>query len=334
MAASTEIRKCIYCLLEYLHSRKRASSHFTREHVIHEALTAGVQNNLTLLGVVCQKCNSDFGEDIDQRLTRSGYIGMIRFDTGQKDPKRFREYDQSSLDLTAHKPEDSALHGTRVKRVLKDGKLLSEFDAVVSLELPEGWKSLTEAEIDAGDVPVIGAAEIKFQMLCEPDDEPRIRQKLAKFYREVDGSQQQRIFGTTNVFGRGELGVVEIRALTKIAFNYFAHVCFEDIGRPNIPFLPAFHEVRVFIRLGIEPETNPLSEYKPDVLPANAVTTLPSRYGHAISIEQEPNGLGRYRVLCKLNLFNSITWRIVLANDVALDEPNLFMHSHEWNLAE
>jgi hypothetical protein len=333
IVAVTEIRKCIYCLREYLHSRKKQLSHFTREHVIHVGLTSAVENNLTLIGMVCADCNGKFGDEIDQRLLRSGYIGMIRFDTGQKSVCKFGEYDQRSLVLTARRTDDPALNGLPVRKRIKNGVLVSEFVPVLLMQTEHGWQGITEEQIDTGDVPNLGSTEVSCQFVCDPDDEPRIREKLKRYYRENESECREKVHGTTPVFGDGELGEVEIRALTKIAFNYLSYICFEKLKRPEIPFLACFHEVRNFIGFGVIPDQNPLSESKRDAQPQDGLTEPPPRYGHSISIQQQPNGTSSYRVVCTLNLFNSITWLIVLAYNAPLEADTL-NHSHAWDLKE
>lgn len=332
-AVQTEIRKCVYCLVEQIHSRKKQHSAFTPEHVVHDGLTGGIRDNLTLVGLVCAKCNGELGRGIDQRLLRSGYIGMLRFHAGQKCPSRFHEYDLKSLELTAHSTEESAVHGLAVKRFVRDGQLVSEFGAVAVLKIDGEWQPITEEQIDRGELPTISALqEIDFKMTCDPDDEPRIFEKLTAYYKIVEGSTKPWTIGTTPVFGVGELGEIEIRCLTKIAFNYFVYVCTALLKRPDIPVQASFHEIRNFIRWGYLPKTDPVEIEKGDVRPEDGLTEPPDRLHHRIEIRQEPNG-DHYRVVCTVNIFNCITWRVTLSEHVQL-EPGLLNHAHHWDLRD
>jgi hypothetical protein len=161
MSSTIEIKRCIYCRREYLHARQRAQSHFSAEHVIHQGLTAGVGgSNLTLLGLVCKRCNGFLGQNLDQNFLRSGYIGMLRFEAGQKDAMRYHEFNVQSLPLRAYKGDEQTVHGVPIKRVIRQGKLVSEFVYVCAIELSNGIHYLTEIDIDNGKVPKLGTEDV------------------------------------------------------------------------------------------------------------------------------------------------------------------------------
>lgn len=82
------LMKCIYCLQE--------NKKFNREHVIPEAF--GVfQDNFVLTDLVCEDCNSDFGNTIDLVLARDSLEGMILRYIGKiKDPKEFKNLGRKS----------------------------------------------------------------------------------------------------------------------------------------------------------------------------------------------------------------------------------------------
>lgn len=328
---SNEIRKCIYCLIEQIYSNESSISHFNSEHVVHAGLTAGIDRtpNLTLIGLVCSNCNKYFGRKLDQQFLRSGYIGMLRFDAGQKVANKFYEFDRTSLTLTAHRTDEPVVHGTPVARVVRNGKLCTEFEPVAALELDGAWHYLTEEQIDRGDVPKI-ATPTTFRMMCDADEEPLILEKLSRIYKLLESNEQWTI-GYTPVLGQGQLREVELRSLCKIAFNYLAYVCSDLLRDTSILFYKNFHELRNFVRYGSVPSFTPVLLDEEDVVPS-VVTQVPERYKHIVSISQEKNG-DRSSIICRVNLFNCITWSIMLSQDCRLTQDKLH-YGHIWDLKE
>lgn len=310
------IRKCLYCLNDYLHSRKRKDSHFTAEHVVHDGLTGGISgNNPTLIGIVCQRCNAYLGENLDQRFLRSGYVGRLRYEAGQKCPSLF-------FRVRFKKPGN----GIPVKTVVRDGKLLSEFVYACALHMPEGTVYLTEEQIELGDVPQIGSAEVRFQMLCNPDEEPRVLEKLKSYYKMVDGTTSQWTIGTTPVFGQGQMGEIELRCIAKIGFNYLAWLCDQAFKARELVFDSGFNEIRTFIRFGAAPSFIPVSLENHDAGPTSGLVEPPDRTIHQIELR-----IDSQNIYCLVNLFNCISWRVFLTHKIA-NSVALSPRQHIWDL--
>lgn len=81
--------KCIYC------NEIKNLKEYNTEHVIPESF-GKFNNNHTLNGVVCWKCNQLFGDTIDLYLARDTYEGMIRFTNNIKNSKEFKNMGKNS----------------------------------------------------------------------------------------------------------------------------------------------------------------------------------------------------------------------------------------------
>jgi hypothetical protein len=84
--------KCIYCL--ETHSQ---DSFEKREHIVPRQLGSFVasrkEDPITLLQVVCDGCNSYFGDTMELALGRNSIEALYRLEYGQKPLKRFHGFD-------------------------------------------------------------------------------------------------------------------------------------------------------------------------------------------------------------------------------------------------
>lgn len=327
--SKTELRTCIYCREEKTYSTSKSASEFNREHVIHDALLEGMKNVLTLHGLVCKGCNQYFGDTLDRSLLRSGYIGLLRFDQGVKDVDEYHQFAADSIQLTARSSQP-AINGATVHRRPQDGKLVAKFGAKVAIELKSRWIQLTEEQIDKGMVPQAEDLAGSFKMMCDTDEEEkRIMNKLGAFYK-LHPSEKKWIIGTIPVYGEGEMGLTEMRCLTKIAFNYLAFTSDEILHCRDILLYPCFDEVRRFIRYGDAPsfeviavETGPAGSSAMDQIERNR---------HIVTHEIFVAGL-RKVLAAHVNLFDSVVWRVVLTpNYSGVLFPS--RKGHVWHLKD
>ncbi len=76
--------KCIYCLQD-----KPKDAFIKTEHVLPQSF--GVfKNNFTLNNVVCDDCNTFFGNELEIALARDSMEGLIRYDHNLKSPSEFK----------------------------------------------------------------------------------------------------------------------------------------------------------------------------------------------------------------------------------------------------
>jgi hypothetical protein len=81
---------CIYCL-ELRDTRSFSKS----EHVLQKAF-GGFKDTLVLRGVVCDDCNTYFGETIDLALSRDTLEGRMRFRYGILSSRKFKSLGKRS----------------------------------------------------------------------------------------------------------------------------------------------------------------------------------------------------------------------------------------------
>lgn len=106
--------QCIYCL------ETKPVSDFNAEHVVQRSMTAGIQNNLTLIERVCQACNSYFDKHLDRPLAKDSIHGLDRLREGIKPISKLSEYTGRGVDMqTASENRD--LNGVPVRVVQRNG---------------------------------------------------------------------------------------------------------------------------------------------------------------------------------------------------------------------
>jgi len=80
---------CIYCLVD-------SDSGFTKsEHVLPRAF-GKFEQNLTLIGVVCDDCNQFFGNELETPFARDTPDGLDRFILGGKNPDDYKSMGRRS----------------------------------------------------------------------------------------------------------------------------------------------------------------------------------------------------------------------------------------------
>jgi hypothetical protein len=67
--------ECIYC------GERKPETAFNREHVIPEAF-GKFEHNFVVLKIVCSDCNTYFGNNLDDVLSRDSMEGLQRFESG------------------------------------------------------------------------------------------------------------------------------------------------------------------------------------------------------------------------------------------------------------
>src|SRR2546428_6319403 len=76
--------KCIYCLED------QDPQYFLKtEHVMSQSFGL-FKNNFTLNGIVCDRCNKYFGDNLEIKLARDTLEGISRYTFGVKEPEEFK----------------------------------------------------------------------------------------------------------------------------------------------------------------------------------------------------------------------------------------------------
>lgn len=307
----TESLRCIYCL------ESKPPDLFNREHVIHTSMTKRIQKNLVLHHRVCTTCNTRFGNTIDKNLSRSYWEGLYRFKQDMKPTSEANDLDQSKIkwfvdDLTAFKQdvgEFTEVLGDCLILFMADGKKeiftlgqlkATSFEKLVDVDKIQYLRVFTERQ-DRADA--IGAL-IK----------PHLNNQFA-----LSENLEKHILTVTVTYDE-----VALRALAKIAFNYFAKV---TENSQEIVFEASFDIIRKFIYRGIVPSIRPvqlertMSDFKQGGMSLN---------GHWIRLYKNAD---LSTVIVRMSLFNRWVWKVVLSSNYA-ESSEIPTSSHVWDIDE
>lgn len=332
--SESDERRCIYCQRKESSSSDSERVEFTREHVVHAAFTPGFRDNLTLVGLVCSKCNQHFGNTIDQKLARGGLEGLLRFDYGLKALSKLNEFDSRNtvMNIVSDLPE---LNGALVKQSTDGMRRTYEFVPQVGLELNSGiWHFLPVEKFDEFDGHVSNEWTGRLQFLCQQDeDEIRMQGKLEQIFHKIGKKLNitgMLTPGTQSVFSTVTADNSMFRAIGKIGFNYMA--CTLMPHAPNLPFFDWFDPCRKFILEDKFPDVAVA-----DLLDHDLVSKMLSenhfRDGHLVSLGTLPWNRNDKRLICIVRLFNRSTWCIYLSWNYRGPEK-IANCCHFWNLSE
>ncbi len=293
------LHTCIYCL-----SAKPSADFKKVEHVVPRSFGT-FHNNLTLINVVCDVCNSHFGETLELYLARDTFDGLNRFRVGGKSASEYRSLGRASSmrgriaeGPLAGVPIVQRADGDELKAEMlpqvafgtsRDGPFelfdpddLPDKDQLISL-FSRGYCHLEFLNMeDEQAAPVLQELQKRGAQTMKHSDE-RPSAWLGKFRTETKIPTDDRL----------------IRVLAKVALNYLASQYGAEFARS-----PALNIIRRFIRYGTRPPWDEL--WIPDQEPI--AFGLPSSLGHVVGVSRHPANhclvgyvsfhlFARYRVL-------------------------------------
>jgi hypothetical protein len=293
--------RCIYCL------ETKPDSEFNAEHVIPRAF-GKFQRNLTL-HCVCESCNTHFGRNLDEKLSRDSIEAVDRVRYGVKKSSEFRSLGKRS---TLHaRITDGPLAGAYAHHVpAPDGKSLGlqplpQVAFAHSKEGPFEWFLLDEIPsreeyiaMGYGPTSVIRAEGVSSLDVAQEALE------RAGFSRGTKEDEWRYKDGTARAETIGFVGDVDCRAVAKIAFNYFASI----VG-PAIAMMPQFNDVRRYVREGVQPpQSVVLVQPNPGVI--ERATDGAAAMGHFIAFQR----LGS-QFIGQVSLFLRMRYAVLLSAD-------------------
>jgi hypothetical protein len=250
---SLHVPLCIYCMVE------KAADEFNRDHVIPEAFETFEEN--FVLTCVCTECNDFFGRTVELKFARDSVEGHDRTRLGIKDASTFRGLGKRSttyVEFGADSPVPGAL-GYLVAP--KEGQ-----DLAVTLKPRVGFARSKDGPFEWRPLDAFTKADLismGFQrdeaVFMQTEGEATLDEfRTALAAEGVTFTVQSQ---TPPPGGMAEVELVynisrpELRALTKIAFNYLAAVAGPDVVRDS-----CFDKTRRFARYdeGKSPVTPPL----------------------------------------------------------------------------
>ncbi len=290
---------CIYC------TKEKPREQFNSEHVILKALGVFGPKTMTLINKTCIACNQDFGDTIDNALSRETLEGVHRFKNGVKTSKKF-EYGRH-----AKNQERTATSG-----FLKGHKLelvANENGIGLNYELKENYDVAFKKEDGSYDFYYVGQL---------PDGET-LKQKYPNCLEEIKiinskkiediediAETLSQIFGTRyelneeNHEGNCEVEAIytkeAFRAIAKIAFNYIAYS-----NDTSLILQECFNPIRNFITKGIGEWNQFIQIEKEPIVPNNN-----GMEAHFITI----HSIGQ-KIFSSVSLHNKIHYEICLAKN-------------------
>ena len=312
--AMAKLIRCIYCLED------KPPEAFNREHVVPEAF--GVfANNLVLLKTVCEGCNSTFGRELDLFLGRDSFEGIIlrpQYGVAKRRSPGSR-FKPRRLIIALDGPGDwkgTLVEVTGYQGAPIGGRLVINFiNQVVFLKKGSTEKVHIPTESVPNRSELNTALDPRPQAVFGPSPETRLAM-IAKLkslgyeftaYREgpryVDSVEDNQ----APLEVSGQIDNTIRRAVSKIAFNYAAH-----IHGAEFVLRDCFNPARRFIRFGEKPEWPiPAVRYSTDPILADETKNYARAMGHIVVMEWDA---ARRGINARVSLFNHHAYQIRLCH--------------------
>lgn len=222
------MERCIYCLED-----KDDSGFAKREHVLPEAFGT-FENNLTLIGVVCDACNQFFGDELELAFARDTPDGLERFTKGGKDPEEYKSLGARSS--MTFRIDQGAFRGAQVVQRPVNGVLhvepLPQVGFSATGEPPIDWFHLTALPSKEVAVSLYETGKKHIQLVSVVDHEMAFAQlrAIGLELAETLTTLPPEGTGTARIELLATLGDGVGRTLTKIALNYLASQCGSDVA--------------------------------------------------------------------------------------------------------
>jgi hypothetical protein len=325
--SQTEQRQCVYCLATKVYGvgKSKKFSEFNSEHVLHRSVASGYKNAPTLNGRVCITCNQHFGDSIDLVFGRTGYEGLQRFKHGLKNTSELHHLQSGGLVFGSAAPgiqdfvpvdvehyvAPQGTVGTKVEPYLMFySRKRNQKLKVTRSEIPHIWKLILEHDLDANS--------ITFASNGLQAEEDELIKLLKQEGIDVLYSSSPSIPAPLLVSAYTP-STESLRAVAKIAFNYFAYLC-EDLD-PSIALSEDFNLIRDYIRHD--------GQYTDMVLSGEGLM-LGAATDHTCCLQYSESD-GQSLTIVHVSLFNGFTYSFVLSrNPIGKSFPEA--QSHQWNV--
>ncbi len=314
--------RCIYCLED-----KPGESFAKAEHIIPQSF-GSFQNNFTLHGIVCDKCNQYFGNNLEIDLGRDTFEGISRYEYGTKSPNEFKSLGRRSR--FSLKVVDGVCKG--VHSYLAYSK---ELNTVACKPLPQvGFLDQASQEYKyflLEEIP--NKAELAAQgfdyinkVRAFGDSFEKVKRALAdkgifsEFQEEIalpEGESGKWLFE-----GEGSIDKTICRAIAKISFNYLVYWHGVDLALQG-----DFDPIRFYIRKG-EQGTDPFLMVRNQSILVDELSQESRRLTHIITLNWAQNGLS---IVSQVSLFNLLSYTVQLAKSYSGQISSL-RKGHFFNL--
>lgn len=303
---SDQTNQCIYC--------KRSGVTFNREHVIPEAFGTYGAQTMHLHEEVCEDCNKGFGRRHDLILARDSFEGHLRaklLPSRNDEPDCFRP---RRVKLTFPGEEKYGhLSGARLEidwstmspKLVSQVIIRSQSGEQTSYTIEE-LEKLDDAyfqSLPRGSIRIVATDTASVDKL-----EKVIRAKGRQLVTPVEATEIPSAAAEPSVLLNtyGQIDDLVWRGIARVAFNYLA-----KIQGAAYVLSPKFDRIRNFI---VQPnQDRALVRVIRKPILSDESHHWRSFHGHLVLFETQERGL-----LCRVSLFNSITYEIILCPDLGL----------------
>jgi hypothetical protein len=312
---------CIYCS-----ETKNSGDFVKREHVLPQSFGT-FENNLTLIGAVCDACNGFFGEDLELALARDTPDGLERYFKGGKSPDEYRSLGRrSSMTFWIDR---GIFQGAQVVQHPIDGEMrvkpLPQVGLSVKGEAPIEWFRLGSLPPKEIFIALFEAGRRHVQFLNVVDLAAAISElrAIGLEFEQAPASAELGPLGVARIEWRVTLDDRAARVLTKIALNYLTFLCGSEFAL-RTEFTPA----RRYARYG---ETMPMKNWRFEDSPlVNGSKDLAA--GHGLALSLHPGG----PVGVQISFHNSRCHRVGLAQRCAVisnaEHVGHFFNCETWKV--
>jgi hypothetical protein len=297
---------------------------FNREHVLPQSFGT-FPDNPVLRDLVCNACNNYFSRDLELRLGRDSAEGLERFRNGLASPKK-RASIGPHIDV---RYRGGRLDGAILEwQMGADGRMLQvhpvpQIGVSASPDGPFEWHRV--GELPSGDALRERGFKIESTYFLSGglSKEEVVRHvqglghKLVEQPAECDAGVDAD--GMVPLMISGTIDPIIMRAVAKIAFNYFA------FHYPSIASMDQFNSIRRYIRYGEHPPANPVSLFQASIL--GGVPEDRQLLAHVVTVAWDGS---TERVVAQISLFSWVQYRVVLTADafaiapLCIDSGHLF----------
>ncbi|MBK9260239.1 MAG: hypothetical protein IPM54_10430 [Polyangiaceae bacterium] len=284
---------------------EKDESKFNTEHVIPRSF--GVFENNLVLKCVCKKCNDLFGSEFDEKLARDSIEAPERVRAGLKEASKFQTRGKRST-LQVRINEEGPLKGAYAFYVPGGDErslnitLAPQVGFAESAEGPFEWFLLddipTKDELTAQGY---GRDTVARSEGCSIERAQEVLEARGYARGTMEAKYQH---ANTEMLSKtlAQIGELDFRAISKIAFNYFAATQTAGIAR-----MPEFNDIRRFIRYGI-PVAERLVEVRTDPGTIERASDGTAARGHYLTVQTSG-----HRIIAQVSLLLRLRYVVTLS---------------------
>jgi len=306
---SNEYMRCIYCLKE-----KPSFNFKKREHVIPQCFGRFKPDNFVLRGIVCDECNSYFGDNIELFLGRDSFESIERLKHGIKPKEKLKNRRRIKSKIISGLLKGAIVAEREfgesgkplVERVPQAGFFNKEKNEYVYYELGK-IPTASELNQQGYDIKDHAIHRIGYEKEFE-ELEKELKSKGINFQSETEFVEGPIPGDSIEVEVEITLDRVIQRGICKIAFNYLSYITDSSFALSD-----NFNGIRGFIRYNEGKVDDFIAVNQPPILrEEQLLSNFGVRFteGHLITL-----GWNRNMIVSKVSPFNAQTYGVRLCGN-------------------